>query len=129
MNSYKNYMDVLRNVLKNFDDNEFNDIIKNILIKIFDIYYLERDIQLYNIDNVFKRYNMNMHNLLSRKYSLTKSKKLIFIKYKYDNKEYIINLLKKIILEDNETYKNISDEVLKSDIDCYTKYINDFCSN
>ena len=96
MNSYKNYMDVLRHILKNFDDNEFNDIIKNILIKIFDIYYLERDIQQYNIDNVFKKYNMNMYNLLSRKYSLTKSKKkLTFMKHKYDKKEYIINLLKK----------------------------------
>ena len=95
MNSYKNYIDVFRFILKNFDDNEFDDVIKNILIKIFDIYYLERDIQLYNIDNVFKKYNMNMYNLLSRTYSLTKSKKLIFIKHKYDKKEYIINLLKK----------------------------------
>ena len=93
MNSYKNYIDVLRYILKNFDDNEFDLIIKNILIKIFDIYYLERDIQLYNIDNVFKKYNMNMYNLLFRK---TKSKKIIFIKHKYDKKEYIINLLKKI---------------------------------
>ena len=45
MNSYKNYIDVLRNALKNFNDTEFDDIIKNILIRIFDIYYLERDIQ------------------------------------------------------------------------------------
>ena len=72
-----------------------------------------------------------MYNLLSKKYVLTKSKKLIFIKHKYDKKEYIINLLKKnkIIIEDNESYKSISDDILKSDIDCYTKYINDFCSN
>ena len=95
MNSYKNCIDVLRHILKNFDDNEFDHIIKNILNKIFDIYYLERDIQLYNIDIVFKKYNMNMYNLLSRKYIMTKSKKLIFIKYKYDRKEYIINSLKK----------------------------------
>ena len=95
MNSYKNYIDVLRHISKNFDDNEFNDIIKNILIEIFDIYYLERDIQIYNIDNVFKKYNINMYNLLCKKYVLTKSKKLIFIKLKYDKKEYIINLLKK----------------------------------
>ena len=80
---------------KNFD-NEFGHIIKNILAKIFDIYYLERDIQLYNIDNVFKKYNMNMYNLLSKKYTLTKSRKIIFIKHKYNKKEYIINLLKKI---------------------------------
>ena len=132
MNSYKNYIDVLRHILKNFDDNEFDHIIKNIFIKIFDIYYLERDIQLYNIGNVFKKYNTNMYNLLSRKYSLTKSKKLMFIKHKHDKKEYIINLLKKnqnFILEDNESYKTIADEILKYDIECYTKYINDFCSN
>ena len=75
---------------------------------------------------------MNMYNLLSRKYPLTKSKKLIFIRHKYDKKEYIINLLKKSInhiLEDDETHKSISNEILKSDIDCYTKYINDFWSN
>ena len=36
MNSYKNYIDVLRYILKNFDDNEFDHIIKNILIKIFE---------------------------------------------------------------------------------------------
>ena len=95
MNSYKNYIEVLRNVLKNSNDDQFDDIINNILIKIFDVYYLERDIQPYNIDNIFKKYNMNMNNLLSRKYALTKSKKLIFIKHKYDKKEYIINLLKK----------------------------------
>ena len=135
---------ILIHILKNFDDNEFDHIIKNILTKIFDIYYLERDIQLYNSDNVFKKYNMDMYNLLSKKYNmdkynllskkytLTKSKKIIFIKHKYNEKEYIINLLKKnknLILEENETYKSMANKILKSDIDCYTKYINSFCSN
>ena len=132
MNDYKNYVNILRCILKNFNDDQFNDIIKNILIKIFDVYYLERYIQEYNIDNVFKKYNMNMYNLLCRKYSMTKSKKLIFIKHKYDKKEYIIKLLKKnnIILNDNETYLSITNEILKEyDIECYTKYINDFCKN
>ena len=131
MNSYKNYIDVLRSILKIFNDNQFDDITKNILIKIFDIYYLERDIQMYNIDNVFKKYNMNMYNLLSRKYILTKSSKLIFIKHKYNKKEYIIKLFKKnkdLILKDNESYKTVADEILKHDIDCYTKYVNDFSS-
>ena len=48
------YIDILKNILKNDNDEEFDDIIKNVLIKIFDIYYLNRDIQKYNIDNVFK---------------------------------------------------------------------------
>ena len=53
MNTYKNYVNVLRSILKNFSNDQFDDIIKNILIKIFDLYYLEMDIQMYNIDNVF----------------------------------------------------------------------------
>ena len=36
---------------------------------------------------------------------------------------------KNFILKDNETYINIADEILNSDIDCYTKYVNDFCHN
>ena len=35
MNTYKNYINLLRNILKNFD-NEFDYIFKSILIKIFD---------------------------------------------------------------------------------------------
>ena len=38
---------------------------------------------------------LHMYNLLSKKGTLTKSKKIIFIKHKYSKKEYIINLLKK----------------------------------
>ena len=42
----------------------------------------------------------------------------------------MINLLKKnLILEDDESYKEIADDILKSDVDCYTKYIDEFCSN
>ena len=91
------YIEILKIILKYFN-NQCDDIIKNILIKIFDAYFLERDIQKYNIDNVFKKYNMNMYNLLEKKYTMTKSKKLIFKKHIYYKKEYIIYLLKKIIL-------------------------------
>ena len=69
------YIEVLKIILKN--DENFEDMIKNMSIKIFDTYFLERDIQKYNIDNVFKKYIMNMYNLF-KKYTLTKSKKLIF---------------------------------------------------
>ena len=33
MNTYKNYKDLLRNILKNFDNNEFDDYILRILQK------------------------------------------------------------------------------------------------
>ena len=122
------YIEILKIILKNFN-NQCDDIIKNILIKIFDIYYLGRDKQEYNIDNVFKKYNINMYNLLKRKHILTKSEKLIFKKHKYDKREYIMFLLKKnnIDLNEDESYKSIVDEILKSDINCYTKYINNYC--
>ena len=123
------YIEILKNILKNDNDEEFDDIIKNMLIKIFDIYYLERNIQLYNIDNLFKKYNTNMYNLLKQKYTLTKSKKLIFKKHIYDKREYIIFLLKKnnFILNENETYKLIIDKILKTKIYCYTKFVKDYC--
>ena len=89
------YIEILKIILKNDNNEECDDIIKNVLIKIFDIYYLDRDKQKYNIDNVFKKYNINMCNLLKRKHILTKSKKLIFKKHKYDKREYIMFLLKK----------------------------------
>ena len=110
------YVEILKNILKNFnDDEDFILIIKIILIKIFDMYYLERNNQIYNLDNLFKKYNTNMYNLLKQKYILTQSKKLIFKKHKYDKKEYIIKLLKKhnIVLNENETYSNIANEIFK----------------
>ena len=54
MNIYKNHIDLLRNILENFDNNEFDDIIKNILSKIFDEYYMNRNDEIYNIDNLYK---------------------------------------------------------------------------
>ena len=74
---------------------------------------------------------LNMYNLLERKYILTKSKKLIFKKHRYDKREYIMFLLKKydINLNEDESYKSIVDEILKNNISCYTKYISNYCSN
>ena len=62
------------------------------------------------------------------KYTMTKSNRLIFKKHRYDKKEYIIKVLKNanFILGDDETYKGIANEILKKDIICYTRYINDF---
>ena len=49
------YIDLLRNIAKNFENNEFDDIIKKILSKIFDHYYLNRnDKYIYCIDNLYK---------------------------------------------------------------------------
>ena len=125
----KDYIEILKIILKN-NTNEYDDIIKNILFKIFDDdYYSNRDKMEYNIDNLFKKYNINMYNLLIRKYTLTKSEKLLFKKHTYIKREYIIFLLKKnnFILNEDETYKSIVDEILKNNINRYTKFIRDYC--
>ena len=89
------YIEILKFILKNDNNEEFDDIIKNVLIKIFDDYYSNRDKMKYNIDNVFKKYNINMYNLLKMKYVLTTSERLLFKKHIYDKREYMIFLLKK----------------------------------
>ena len=126
------YVEILKNILKIFNnDEDFILIIKIILIKIFDIYYLERNNQIYNLDNLFKKYNINMYNLLKQKYILTESKKLIFKKHKYNKKEYVIKLLKNnnIVLNKNETYSNIANEILKKENIKLVPYIYNFVKN
>ena len=126
------YIEILKNILKNFnDDEDFILIIKIILIKIFDMYYLERNNQIYNLDNLFKKYNINMYNLLKQKYILTESKKLIFKKHKYNKKEYVIKLLKNnnIVLNKNETYSNIANEILKKENIKLVSYVYNFVKN
>ena len=126
------YINILRNIIKNnYEKNEFDYFIKNILDTIFDIYYKDRNGFSYNIDNVFKKYNMNMYNLLKEKYILTNSKKLIFKKHKYNKREYIMFLLKKnnFVLNENENEDYIINKILNHDIYSYTKFIHDFCED
>ena len=65
MNSYENYINLIRNILMNFDK-EFDDIIIKILLKIFDDYYMNRFEKIYNIDNLFKKYDINRYDLLNK---------------------------------------------------------------
>ena len=55
MNTYKNYIDLLKNILKNFDNNEFNNVIEKILSTLFDDYYINRNDKIYCIDNLYKK--------------------------------------------------------------------------
>ena len=55
------YIDLLRLIIKNFNidnNNEFDDIIKYIINKIFDEYYYNRHKSVYCIDNLYKKYNI-----------------------------------------------------------------------
>ena len=127
MNSYKNYVDLLRNILKNFDD-EFDNVIKKILSKIFDEYHMNRNNKIYCLDNLYKKYNMSRYNHIKKKYGVVKNIKLIFRFNRYSKKSCIIKLLKDdfyVILDENETYDKVADNILQiSNIKNYKKYIN-----
>ena len=53
-----NYIDLLRNILKSFDNNEFDSIIKKILSTLFDDYYMNRNKYIWCIDNLYKNLMM-----------------------------------------------------------------------
>ena len=122
MNSY---IDLLRNIDKNFN-NEFDDVIKRILSKIFDNYYVNRKKYVYCIDNLYKKYDISRYNFIKKKYGICKKEDLIFRFNRYNKKYYIIKLLKEndnIILYKTETYDSISEEILKNkDIKNYKRY-------
>ena len=82
--------------------------------------------KIYNIDNLFKKYDINRYESLKKKYNVTQNDKLIFRFRKYKKEEYIIKLLKQNVhLEQNETYKSVAQDILKHDnIDCFAKFIN-----
>ena len=87
MNTYKNYTDLLRNILKNFDNNEFDSIIKKILSQIFDEYYINRNDKIYCIDNLCKKYYMIRYNRIKKKYGIVKNCKLNFRFNRYSKKK------------------------------------------
>ena len=76
----ENYINVLRCILKNFyirKNNEFDNIIKYIMNKIFDEYYNNRDKSKYCIDNLIRKYSIRYSDLQD-KYGTVNSIKMIY---------------------------------------------------
>ena len=113
----ESYIDLLRNILKNFD-NEFDDIIIRILNKIFDHYYNNREKYIYCIDNLYKKYDISKCNFIKKKYKLSKKEDLIFRFNRYNKKYYIIKLLKEYDIDEM-----FAEEVLENDIKNHKQYI------
>ena len=97
----ENYIDLLRNIVKNFN-NEFDDVIKRILDKIFNHYYVNRnDKYTYCIDNLYKKYDISKYNFIKKKHGIIKNEDLIFRFNRYNKKYYILKLLKENNIEEN----------------------------
>ena len=127
------YIDLLRNILKNFDNNEFDDIIKIILSKIFDVYYMNRNDKIDCIDNLYKKFYVVRYNFIKKKYGIIKNENLIFRFNRYSKKVYTIKLLKenfRVIVDENETYESVADIILKkTGIKNYKRYIDNMSIN
>ena len=123
-----NYIDLLKNIIKNFDNNEFDSVIKKILSTLFDDYYMNRNEYIWCIDNLYKKFYVGRYNFIKKKYGIVKNKDLVFRFNRYSKKAYIIKLLEensKLILNKNETYESLADKILKkNDITNYKQYID-----
>ena len=115
-------------MLKNFDNNEFNDVIKKILSKIFDEYYIYRNKKIYCLDNLYKKFDIAKYNFIIKKYGIIKNTNFIYRFNRHSKRAYIIKLLKenfRVILEENETYESIANNILEKDnIKNCKKYID-----
>ena len=110
------YINLLRYLVKNFD-NEYDDVIKNILTKIFNNYYVNRSKYIYNIDNLYKKYDDTKYEILKNKFGINKKDDLIFRLNRYNKKYYIKKLLyqKGIDNDDllNDILKNVKNDPYK----------------
>ena len=95
--NYKNNIFILRNIHKSNDEELIDYTFKKILPKIYSYYKEHRNKEIYNIDNCYKKYYLNLYlELLG--YSLTDLTKLIYRKNNYNKIDYIIKLLKEKML-------------------------------
>ena len=122
---YKNNTFILRNIHKSNDTELINYTIEKMLPKIFNYYKQNRNKEIYNIDNCYKKYFPNLYLELLEIYNLTDLSKLIYRKNNYNKIEYIIKLLKEknIKLDDyrEEAKKILSIENIRN----YSLYIDE----
>ena len=124
------YINLLRTIQKNFDNNEFDDTIKKILVTLFDDYYMNRNKYVYCIDNVYKKYDIDRYNFIKKKYGVIKNQNLIFRFNRYSKKSYIIKLLKNYNSDKDESYDSVADMILqKTGIRNYKRYIDNMFMN
>ena len=70
-----NYIDLLRNILKYFN----NNVIKKILSTLLDDYYMNRNKYIWCIDNLYKKFYFGRYNFIKKKYGIVKNENLDLI--------------------------------------------------
>ena len=122
---YKNNIFILRNIHKSNDEELINYTSEKILPKIFNYYKENRNKEIYNIDNCYKKYYPNLYLELLEIYNLTDLSKLIYRKNNYNKIEYIIKLLKEKDV-DLKKYREEAKKILAiENIKNYSLYIDE----
>ena len=91
---YKNNIFILRNIHKSNDEESIDYTFKKILPKIYNYYKEHRNKEIYNINNCYKKYYLNLYLELLGVYNLSDLTKLIHRKNNYNKIDYIIKLIK-----------------------------------
>ena len=98
---------------------------EKILPKIYNYYKENRNKQIYNIDNCYKKYFPNLYLELLGIYNLSKLDKLIYRKNNYNKIEYIIKLLKQKYIG-LKNYRQEAKNILSvENISNYSLYIDE----
>ena len=122
---YKNNIFILRNIHKSNDKELIDYTFEKILPKIFHYYKENRNKEIYNIDNCYKRYFPNLYLELLGLYNLSDLSKLIYRKNNYNKIEYIIKLLKEKNIE-LRNYRQEAKNILSiENISNYSLYIDE----
>ena len=124
--NYKNNIFILRNIHKSNDDELINYTFKKILPKIYNYYKENRNTEIYNIDNCYKKYYPNLYLELLEIYNLTDLSKLIYRKNNYNKIEYIIKLLKEKNVKLDNNYREEAKKILTiENIKNYSLFIDE----
>ena len=122
---YKNNTFTLRNIHKSNDNELIDYTFEKILPKIFNYYKENRNKEIYNIDNCYKKYFPNLYLDLLGIYNLTDLSKLIYRKNNYNKIEYIIELLKEKNIKLHNYRQEAKDILSIENIKNYCLYINE----
>ena len=126
---YKNNIFILRNIHKSNDDKLIDYTFKKILPKIYNYYKENRNKQIYNIDDCYKKYYPNLYLELLGMYDLSDLSKLIYRKNNNNKIEYIIKLLKEKNIE-LKNYRQEAKNILSiENISNYSLYIDEIYLN
>ena len=96
--NYKNNIFILRNIHKSNGEELINYTFKKILPKIYDYHKENRNEEIYNLDNCYKKFFSNLYLELLGIYNLSDLTKLIYRKNNYNKIDYVIKLLKEKML-------------------------------